>query len=649
MRYLPLVLLVAVAGTVRAQAPVITPQGDPSLNSDTIYRLAVNPADYPDEPYVYLLDDGVERFEADGHSVVTYRQVVQVLKQEAVEDFAEFQFSFSAGREKLTINWIRVVRPDGTIISGAPTQEQESDAPVTLEAPTYSDLRRHRATLAGVAPGTIVDWSYTIERLQPFMPGDFHTSWRVNNGRLTRRSRFIVDVPESLAPRIQETNLHFARQTTVAHGRRVYAWVTKDVPKNPEAEPFARDTDDVYEGVAVGSPRSWDDVARWYEGLVSDRYALTPELEAKLTEVVGSQRTREDSLRALYRWVAQDFRYVSVSLGIGGFQPHFPAEVFRNGYGDCKDKATLFIALARRMGWEAYPVLLDADAAIDSTLPSPGLFDHMIAAVVRPQGYLFLDLTSTTVPVGLFPASEHGGFALIVHPDGRGERLMLPLDSVSENRSGYLVAGELSPEGIFAGTLTLTFQGTWQLDTRADLTTDVTAVQRANITRTLAGRVYDGATGDSLALFDGRDLQAPTRISLAIRDAKATSHAGTSDVLTLPIRPTVSSATVAEVAAHMPRHYHIDARQVFGAGTDVSEIRMRLPEGWKARLPDNVNVSSVFGSYSASYTQEGRDLHVVRRTVGARGLYAPDRANDLLAALRAVAKDDARYIIIEHP
>jgi hypothetical protein len=338
-----------------------------------------------------------------------------------------------------------------------------------------------------------------------------------------------------------------------------------------------------------------------------------------------------------------------VALGIGGFRPRLPAEVLRTRFGDCKDKATLFITLARRMGLEAYPVLLSQQAVIDSTLPSAGHFDHMIAAVVRPRGYLYLDLTSTSVPIGLLPGSEHGGFALIVHPDGRSEHVMLPRDSVAANGSAYVVSGELSDAGIFTGRVTMTYTGSWQLGLRDDLTADVTAVQRANMTRRLANRVYDGAVGDSLELFDGRDLTAPTRISVAIRDAKATSRSGSSDVLTLPLGPAVSSAVVADVAAHVPRRYHIDAAQVFGIGTDEAEIRIRLPLGWHARLPDSVTVASVFGSYRATYTQVGRDLRIVRRSVGARGLYPPDRVSDLLAFLRAVARDDTRYIVFEHP
>ena len=70
------------AAPLAAQSPRITPAGDPSVKADTIYRLAVDPADHPGDDFVYLLDDGVMRFEADGRGVRTYRQIVQILTRE---------------------------------------------------------------------------------------------------------------------------------------------------------------------------------------------------------------------------------------------------------------------------------------------------------------------------------------------------------------------------------------------------------------------------------------------------------------------------------------------------------------------------------------------------------------------------------------
>jgi transglutaminase-like putative cysteine protease len=659
----------------RAQAPVVTPAGDPSVRSDTIYALAVPPARYPDESYVYLLDDGVVRFEADGRGTRTYRQVVQILNQDGVEAWGELRFSYSGSREKLTVNWARVVKPDGTVVSAQPTHEQESDVPAALEYPVYSDTKVRRATLGGLAPGLLVDYSYTVETLSPVMPGDFFSSWSVTTGRPTRRSRLIVDVPASLTPRIRERNILIARRTAVTHGRRVYEWAAADVAKPPVREPYASDSNGVYAALAFAAPLGWSDVARWYAGLVADRLSVTPALDARLAELVRGAATGLDSLRAVHRWVAQDFRYVSVALGLAGYQPRTPAAILETMYGDCKDKATLFVALARRMGFHAYPVLLSASGGIDSLLPSARQFDHMIAAVAldfgrdrsggatnasangrassgaveRPGGYLFLDLTADETPVGQLPPSEYGEFALIVHPDGRGESVTLPLDSTAANVATDSLTGTLSPEGVFAGRLTTTLAGRAEEGLRQALSHNISAPQRDELARGLANGLFDGAVGDSLELFDGRDLGAMPRISVAIRDGRAASPAGKESILRLPLRPLFASEQVADVESHVPRNYPIDIAAVIGPQVSMQAYRITLPPGWRAHLPAAVTAASVYGRYSSTYSQQGRELRVERRVEGARGVQPPDGVADLIAFMHAIAQDDPRFIIVEHP
>jgi len=632
-----------------AQAPVTTPAGDPSVASDTIYALAVKASDYPDEPFVYLLDDGVVRFDADGRGRRTYRQVVQILNQDGVESWGELSFNYSGSREKLTVNWARVLKPDGTVVSAQPAHEQESDVPAALEYPVYSDTKVHRATLGGLAPGLLVDYSYTVETLEPVMPGDFFTSWSVTTGRPTRRSRLIVDVPASLTPRIRERNLPFARRETVAGGRHVYEWAMADVPKPPVREPFASDSDGVYAGVAVAAPLTWADVARWYATLVRDRFAVTPALDARLAELVGGATTGLDSLRAVHRWVAQDFRYVSVALGLAGYRPRAPAEVLETMYGDCKDKAVLFVALARRMGFHADPVLLSATGGIDSLLPSASQFDHMIAVVERPSGRLFLDLTADDVPVGQLPSPEYGQFALVVHPDGRGDAVTLPLDSAGANVTADTITGSVSPDGVFAGRLVTTLAGREGEGLRDALSHTITTRQREDLARNIANGLFDGAAGDSIELFDGRDLGAEPRVAVAIQGGKAATAAGGGSILRLPLRPLFGSQLVEDVEAHVPRKYPIDVERVIGPQVSIEAYRITLPPGWRARLPAGVTATSVYGRYRSTYTQEGRELRVERRVEGARGVEPPDRVADLITFMRAIAADDPRLIVVDHP
>ena len=645
------ILSIALAlGAVRAgaQSPRVTPAGDPTVKSDTIYSLAVKPSDYADQPFVFLLDDGIVSFEADGSGSRTYRQVVQILTPEAAERWGEQSFGYSTDKEKFTLNWARVVRTDGSIVSEKPVHEQESLAPVAMEAPVYSDEKLHRISLGGVAPGTIVDYSYTVQTLKPVIPGDFFTSWSVTTGRLTRRSRLIVDFPASVKPRIEERHLSFARTETTVDGRRVFVWAKTEVPKL-EIEPLAPDSS-FGEGLVIASPLKWGEIASWYAGLAKGRYGLTPQIEQALSHTVAGAKTLDDSVRAVHRWVAQDFRYVSLSLGIAGFQPHPPSEVFANSYGDCKDKATFFVALMNRMGVTAYPVLLNSSGGVIRTLPSGHQFDHMIAAVDRNGRRTYVDLTADIVPFGSLPPQEQGEFGLVVHPDGSSEEITFPTAPSASNKTEVHLVGSLTPDGLFAGKWTRSASGAQQYALRSSMSksTKPDSTERARTTLAIADAIFDGSAGDSLQLFDGRDLAAEPKISVLIRHGKAASDAGGTEILTIPIRSYAVPNVISALEARGKRKYPIDAQKVWGPRTDIEELRLTLPAGWTAKLPPSDTATSVFGTYVAEYAQNGRELRIARRLTGANGIQPAEKNDELLAWMKKMSADDAKYVILEH-
>ena len=632
-----------------AQAPVITPAGDPSVRNDTLYRLAVNPADHPNESVVLLLDDGVVRYEANGTGLKTYRQVTQILTPDAVDDYAEHEFSYAPGHQRLTVNWIRVVRPDGTVVSDAPTQVQDADVPATLGDPVYTDAKVRRYSLSGVAPGTIVDWSYTVEERKPFLPGDFSLSWSVHTGQVTRLSRYIVDLPASLQPRVIERNLTFSRQETVNRGRRTYVWATRDVPRL-QGEDFMADSNGVFMSIQLAAPLDWHNIGRWYAGLARNRYSLDAAVKAKLPVLLAGARSADDTLRAVQRWVAQDIRYVSIALGLGGYQPRMPAEVVATGYGDCKDKATLFIAAVNSLGFRAYPVLLNSGSRVERALPSIGQFDHAIAAVERPNNRLYVDLTADLAPLGELPAGVQGQFALVVHPDGTSEQVTLPQAEPGANLQETRIIGTLSTEGYVTASYEERGLGTRQYELRRLFLAPVDSTHRADFARSIAMKLYPGAEADSLQIFDGRDLTADTRVALRIVRGLAArpTGAGRTVILTLPFSSMRGMADAAKaLEAKGPRKFPLDAAKVVGPIAGHSELQLSLPEGWRVQLPPSVNVTGKWGTYIARYTQEGAALHMSRRIEGARGIYPPEAVADLTAWLRAIGQDDVPYLVIE--
>ena len=464
-----------------------------AVRPDTIYSLAVDSSRYRDEPFVYLLDDGVLRYEADGRGSTTYRQVIQILKESAVEQWAERSFSYEPRHQRLTVNWVRVVSLTGQIISDKPGISQDSDIPAPMGDPTYAEQKVRRLSLPNVQPGTLIDYSYTVEELKPFRPNDFFSAWRVTTGLPVRRSRLVLDTPVSVVPRVVARNLNFKPTTVEANGRRIVTWATQEVPKI-EPELFAADSNDVMMTIQIGAPARWQDIGSWYAGLARDRYALTPSVEQKLRAIVAGAPTLEDSLKAIHRYVTADVRYVAISLGMGGYQPRSAADVVATGYGDCKDKATLFITFLARLGIEANPVLLSAGGNVERGLPTIAQFNHAIAVVERPGGRLFVDLTAAGVPWGALPGPDQGQFALVVHRDGRTEETTLPERDEAAEWNRLDLVGALDTAGfvtsraetVLTGAAADMYHG---MVTRSALD----SATRSRFLRALATRIYPEA------------------------------------------------------------------------------------------------------------------------------------------------------------
>jgi hypothetical protein len=652
---LMVLVMAALPAALRAQAPVITAAGDPSVRADTIYALAEDPASSPDDAVVFLFDDAVARIDAAGRGTRTYRQVVHVLRQQAVAGYAERRLRWSPDHQKLTLNWVRVLSPDGTVLSEGPAQMQESDVAAAVTSPVYVNQKELRLSLGGVAPNTIIDISYTYEELQPYLPGDFYLHWNVHSGSAApvRRSRYVLELPAGVQPRVTERNLGFRPQVQEASDVRTMTWATADVPRY-RPEPFAPDTNPVQMFVVTSLPLEWAGIAEWYDGLSADRYTLPPAVQAQLRERVAGAATRLDTLRRVHRWVAQDIRYVSVSLGIGGYQPRAPAQTVETGFGDCKDKATLFIAALRLLGVEAHPVLLHSSgAAVRAEHPSLRQFNHMIAAVRDPAaegGWTYTDLTAALTPYGELPYGMRNGFALIVKPGGGAEPVVLPQVGADARRIEYRIVVELAEDGTLAGYMDERNTGHGFEARRSVFGAPLDDARRTAVMRGLLS-FFPGATGDSIQGFDGRDLDAPVAYRVWFSGARGTAQTGGVHLFNFPFGVLQATNRIRSLEAMPARRSAIVAEQVLRPlpPTQQSvEMLITLPDGWRARVPDDVFVTGEFGTYGTQYSQDGRVLRIVRTENSAVGIHPPDRFADVVAFFRAISADENnRSIVIE--
>lgn len=640
----------ALARRAAAQNPTTTRAALASAPSDSIVKLAVDPARHSGQPFVVLLDEGYHRIEADGRLVKRSRQVVQILDQSVARNLSERSFSYARSHQSLTIDWIRVLKTTGAVVSDAPTQSQESDVAAQLSNPVYQEQRVRRVSLSGIAAGTILDVQYTMEERAPVRPGDFFVAWALNSQAPVVQSRFIVDVPEGFTPTIVERNLTARRFEGVAAGRHVYSWAANDVaPIRPE--PFAADSNGIVMSIAVSAPGTWSDIAMWYDALARDRYVLSSMLGQRIDSLVAAAgaRTRNDTIRAVHRWVAQDIRYVSIALGIAGYQPRAPAEVLTSGFGDCKDKTTLFVAALRRYRMTANPVLLSLSSRPDPALPSIYQFNHAIAAVQDGVTWTYTDLTTEFLPYGTIPGSYQGKFGVMVGADGRGQNVRFPVAPVTANATSMRSVLTLDSLGRVHASVVEESHGEPAMGARSIFATPLDSARRSTAARGLAQRMFaSDAIADSITGFDGRNFAEPAVVRYVVRATDVLKSVGNNRLFSMNAGLTGPARSFRNLARELEsrplRLFPIDAAQFLGPVDTETELNLTLPLGWKAELPKDVVATSVFGRYDSKWTQVGREVRMTRHIQGELGTFPPQRIAELIVWLKTVGTDDIEFL-----
>ncbi|MDX1395794.1 MAG: DUF3857 and transglutaminase domain-containing protein [Gemmatimonadota bacterium] len=641
---LAVAILAATAAAAHAQTWAAGPAGD----DGDLTALIVDAADYRGHDAVLLIDDGEIRLEPDGASAFTQRRVIQLFNQSGADEWGTLTFRYDPERERLRLNWLRVLDLEGNVVSTGPGHVQETTDPTDPALAVYTNDTFVQMAVSGVAGGRVLDYSYTYKAVAPRVAGDLSIVWQLNSLRPVRRSRFALDAPADAPLIVREANIGVPPKQVEERGRIRRTWTAEDEP-GVVLQSYAAFPNDEFRVVGARGDIEWDDVGRWYHGLLSDRYTLTPEIERAPDAELAGAESLSDSLRATYRWVAQDIRYVSLSLGEGAYQPRPPAEVFASGFGDCKDKATLFVALVRRLGLDAHPVLVST-SGVDSLAPSLHQFDHMIARVSEPDGrHVFADLTDGLAPYGQLSALLEGDVGVVVGEGGDTEVVALPASATDDNRLSNTVRGVIDLDNRFTGSLTLRATGTTQSGLRSRFLDygQASDSERDELLRgILEMAVWEGFQIDSARVFEGGDLEADADLRIWFKVDELLGGSQGVYALYVPLESFEEPGILAQLESEGERRFPIDVMAVNDPSVYESVFEVELPDGWRATLPEEVETEGVFGSYRATYRQVGNRVTLRRAMAGRRGVEPPDSIGALKRWFEVVNSDDAERIVL---
>lgn len=270
-------------------------------------------------------------------------------------------------------------------------------------------------------------------------------------------ARFTVRLPQDLRIKYRTQNSDVTVNKGIFAQDSVFIWRFENIsPKDPK--PFGKSMAEKLPKVLLalndfeiagtrGTLSSWDSFGQWYYELSEGRQELPEHTREEIKTIFANAPNRREGIKALYKYMQDKTRYVSIQLGIGGWQPFEASFVEEKGYGDCKALTNYMQAILAYAGVQSYPVLIKngiAEPDIATDFPS-NQFNHVVLWVPEADT-IWLESTSQTIPfdyIGYSNANRHG---LAVTPDS-SFLVKTPAYGSETNKLQHKAELKLDPQG----------------------------------------------------------------------------------------------------------------------------------------------------------------------------------------------------------
>ncbi|HZA51391.1 MAG TPA: DUF3857 domain-containing protein, partial [Myxococcaceae bacterium] len=552
---------------------------------------------------VYLADYQYTRVQSSGLSSRFHQVAVKVFTQRGVDAFRVFPITYAPDRQDVQVTKVRIAKPDGSVVESF----GESDRPINEPwSGMYYDARARELSFSSLAAGDVLELQYRLEdtareNLLSDYWGDVDY---VQSTAAKLRYRYMVDMPASrplswnrggLPPGIA------ARESPLPDGRVLYAWEASNVARIVP-EPGMPGWAEVSPALHVSTYKSWDDVGRYWWGLVRDQ--LTPNDELRRTTeqaLAGINRADPQAVvRALYNFVVTNTRYVALEFGIHGYKPYRVDRVLARRFGDCKDKASLIHAMLKVAGVDSRLVLLRM-RHLGKLPPEPAslaAFNHAIVYV--PSLDLYLDGTAAFHGAAELPTADRVANVLIVEPDGKSTFLTTPEGRAQDNATHVSLDVTLRADGGATATGQKRIGGVQAPEYRRAY--ESAATRKATFEQGWA-QTFPGLRVTRVSMNDVARLDQAVEVDFEMdipRYAEAPPEA-------LRFHPFGGGRAYAQTFASLVEREHDLVMNAPWSST--FSFRYTLPAGYHAReLPPPVNETTPFGSLRMSYRIEGGKL-----------------------------------------
>jgi hypothetical protein len=286
---------------------------------------------------------------------------------------------------------------------------------------------------------------------------------------------FSATVPLDLDIRYKAKNIIATPQISTDDKQKKYTWSFSKL-NSFIYEPGAVSRSDRYPQIILapnkfelddyaGDMSTWQSFGNWYGSLANGTNNLTEATKQYLQKLVQPFSTDKQKIKAIYTYLQNNFRYVSIQLGIGGFKPFDADFVDKKKYGDCKALSNYTQSCLQAIGIKSYQALINAghnEAPVDVDFPA-NQFNHVILCVPQQKDTIWLECTSSTADFGTLGSFTENRNALLITENG-GVLVATPKSNAQNNQYNSNTVVTLNGNGSGKANISLTVTGEYKQD-----------------------------------------------------------------------------------------------------------------------------------------------------------------------------------------
>ncbi len=349
-------------------------------------------------------------------------------------------------------------------------------------------------------------------------------------------AQYIVWLPKAV-------NLHEWRTGAVDRSEemrgelRRISWKSVNMPPLV-AEPGMPNTRELAANLMLSTVTDWSTWLSWERALLDGAFRDSPELNAVAQRIDQVAKTPQEKVERIHEFVMQEIRYQQdYETFVAGWKPHPASMVLERKYGDCKDKAVLFITLAKKLGIDAHFALVRTRDQGPVVQDVPTLqFNHAITFIPKQPGIErdhFYDATTDMLDLGAVRGDDVGTTSLVFSPTA-SDLTWRPIEYQTPDVNSTTVALKLAldPDARLTGRMVWSgVGGPGSIIRRAARNKEgmVQLVQR------VASETLSGAATSDVRANEVLDLRSPAELEASIESSTAIFKEGNSLRLKVPV------------------------------------------------------------------------------------------------------------------